>query len=192
MLSADKCYRVIPPFIGFGKSVRPRGNQSVFKGNSCCPHEDATRFLVSVADGHEPEIRFSENSMVRYLETDFAPVTSEKSCIRSVRRAGSPAFRVPQMSTIPCIELLACAESRGGICGCVVARGFGSDALCSRQMGPRFARGRIRDFPHHRDQRQLQPMQIAVRQLEPYLCSGLLRRFRSIADSNGICPATRG
>lgn len=169
MLSAGKCDRVISLFIIFGKSVRPRGNQCAFKGNSCCPHEDAMTFFVSVAGGHEPEIRFAENSMVRYL-----------------------AFRVPKMSTIPCIELFACAESRGGICGCVVARGFGSDALCSRQMGPRFARGKIRDFPHHRDQRQLQPMQIAVQQLEPYLCNGLLRRFRSIADSNGICPATRG
>jgi hypothetical protein len=79
ILTSGKCYRVIKQFSDFDKRVHLPGEQWLFKGYSYWPHDDATTFFVSVEGGRESEIRFSEDPIVRHLDTYLAPVTSETS-----------------------------------------------------------------------------------------------------------------
>jgi hypothetical protein len=79
ILTAGKCYQVTQQFIDFDKHVHPPGEQWRFNGYSYWPRDDATTLFVSVDGGHELQIRFSEDPIVRHLDTYLSPVTGETS-----------------------------------------------------------------------------------------------------------------
>ena len=156
---------------------------------SCRPqHWVATRlsFAVMSATGYgrrKPEVQYYQ------LATGKLPINTCSKLASDLNDAKfqdsraphgaerSAAYRVPQMSHTRCTAIAARAGRGGGICRCVAARYFGRGALCSREIGPRLARGQSAALPHHQDQKHLPAMQISPQRREFCFCNLPLRQI---------------